>query len=1004
MLGFSPLGSAAFSAFAQGLSSAATLTLSTAGIGSTNFPTTVNSTLNLSLSARTQFITATPTLGLSCTAVAVVQLATAVATLGASSGAKFALDFTTPGLFYGPNIAFTRNSSATYVNSAGVIVTATSGLPRFDYDPNTLLCKGLLIEEARTNYISHSALNTTSGSYQLTATLNNYVAPDGTTAAAKLTDNSVSGAHYIALTNLAGLVNTPWTFSYYVHDTSMGYCSVSILDAVTTTNYANATFNLSNATVPFTIVNGAATGLTTGITAVGGGWYRVWISATLASTADSGVIARIVMAINGTASGYSYSGTGSSIYVWGGQLEPATFPTSLIPTNGGNATRSAETTLISNIVPWFTAGPVTLVIEVLIPLIDVSSLTRMLSLDDGTTTNRLQFSGNNNTLTLWDTSAGTQISISQAIPFGTVFRAAAAADGTNVYLSVNGASVQSSANNYPLNPVQLSIGYETYGGTQINGYIRKIYYYNSALPPAQLLQLSTPQQSLNISGTFSNTNSASATPGLALSAIANLTASESVTARPGLTLSPYGIITISETITAAAALALSAQVTTSDTDPISTSTGTLSLSAHAVSSASESISGSGTLSLNINAASSASESISGSGTLSLNINAVSSASESISGSGTLSLGIAATSSDTEIETGNGTLVVSAAVNAAAIQLGTASGLLVLSSTAAVADTQALSGAATSTIQVAGFGSNTFVLSASGDLTVTTIATVSQTDSLTTAPILFPSIIAATGHSQTATATGELNLSVIASELATEQDIGVIALLLSATASVAQTIVVAATGDLRLLLVAAETTIDTTATTADIGLSCVAAAAHASFITAVATIALTTVAIVVNRQTLAASGALAFDVIAHINFVETGSIAETAHAADTVAVHHITTVQVAETFGTQGKTVIATVGETLNPVDNTNSQSRPEIPPIVALPRISGMMGGGTLGGRRQPETVIRVRVRTPDDIEETRQYTYKLRRPSVTALIESTPKRAAAPTVALHGINQVVFR
>ena len=984
MLGFSPLGSAAFSAFAQGLSSAATLTLSTAGIGSTNFPTTVNSTLNLSLSARTQFITATPTLGLSCTAVAVVQLATAVATLGASSGAKFALDFTTPGLFYGPNIAFTRNSSATYVNSAGVIVTATSGLPRFDYDPNTLLCKGLLIEEARTNYISHSALNTTSGSYQLTATLNNYVAPDGTTAAAKLTDNSVSGAHYIALTNLAGLVNTPWTFSYYVHDTSMGYCSVSILDAVTTTNYANATFNLSNATVPFTIVNGAATGLTTGITAVGGGWYRVWISATLASTADSGVIARIVMAINGTASGYSYSGTGSSIYVWGGQLEPATFPTSLIPTNGGNATRSAETTLISNIVPWFTAGPVTLVIEVLIPLIDVSSLTRMLSLDDGTTTNRLQFSGNNNTLTLWDTSAGTQISISQAIPFGTVFRAAAAADGTNVYLSVNGASVQSSANNYPLNPVQLSIGYETYGGTQINGYIRKIYYYNSALPPAQLLQLSTPQQSLNISGTFSNTNSASATPGLALSAIANLTASESVTARPGLTLSPYGIITISETITAAAALALSAQVTTSDTDPISTSTGTLSLSAHAVSSASESISGSGTLSLNINA--------------------VSSASESISGSGTLSLGIAATSSDTEIETGNGTLVVSAAVNAAAIQLGTASGLLVLSSTAAVADTQALSGAATSTIQVAGFGSNTFVLSASGDLTVTTIATVSQTDSLTTAPILFPSIIAATGHSQTATATGELNLSVIASELATEQDIGVIALLLSATASVAQTIVVAATGDLRLLLVAAETTIDTTATTADIGLSCVAAAAHASFITAVATIALTTVAIVVNRQTLAASGALAFDVIAHINFVETGSIAETAHAADTVAVHHITTVQVAETFGTQGKTVIATVGETLNPVDNTNSQSRPEIPPIVALPRISGMMGGGTLGGRRQPETVIRVRVRTPDDIEETRQYTYKLRRPSVTALIESTPKRAAAPTVALHGINQVVFR
>lgn len=59
------------------------------------------------------------------------------------------------------NITFTRASSATYVNSAGLIATALTNNPRFDYDPVTLAALGLLIEEQRTNLLLNSPVDGT---------------------------------------------------------------------------------------------------------------------------------------------------------------------------------------------------------------------------------------------------------------------------------------------------------------------------------------------------------------------------------------------------------------------------------------------------------------------------------------------------------------------------------------------------------------------------------------------------------------------------------------------------------------------------------------------------------------------------------------------------------------------------------------------------------------------------------------------------------------------------
>jgi hypothetical protein len=53
-------------------------------------------------------------------------------------------------------ITFSRAGTATYFNSSGVLTTANTNEARYDYNPSTLVARGLLIEESKTNYISYS--------------------------------------------------------------------------------------------------------------------------------------------------------------------------------------------------------------------------------------------------------------------------------------------------------------------------------------------------------------------------------------------------------------------------------------------------------------------------------------------------------------------------------------------------------------------------------------------------------------------------------------------------------------------------------------------------------------------------------------------------------------------------------------------------------------------------------------------------------------------------------
>lgn len=84
-----------------------------------------------------------------------------IAALGytpAAAGDPSFYDFMTPSEVLPAGVSFTAASTRWRTNSAGVLVPATTDAPRFQYDPATLVRRGLLIEGAATNAIRNSTM------------------------------------------------------------------------------------------------------------------------------------------------------------------------------------------------------------------------------------------------------------------------------------------------------------------------------------------------------------------------------------------------------------------------------------------------------------------------------------------------------------------------------------------------------------------------------------------------------------------------------------------------------------------------------------------------------------------------------------------------------------------------------------------------------------------------------------------------------------------------------
>ena len=360
-----------------------------------------------------------------------------------------------------PRITFTRASTATRVNSKGLIETVASGVPRIDYDPVTLACKGFLIEEARTNLLTYSEQFDNAAWVKTgtaTVTPNTTASPDGTTTADTL--NFPASLDRVSQGAIAVSASTPYTFAVWL----AGSGTLNI-----TLNTSGGTFKTATQSIT----------LTTTLT-------RYALS--LTTNSDNTGLFSIIGRYDGSAG----AGTATSCIAWGAQLEAGAFATSYIPTTSAQVTRAADvaTMTSTNFSSWYRADEGTFCVDGGASNDTTSGYAYFASANDATANNAILIAANESGDVI-----NAEVKVSGSVTAG--FYPSYTSGSTKIALSykandVNGAKdgVAGTTDTSSTLPTvtQLCIG-ANHAGNQINGHIARIAYYPKRLTNVELQAL-----------------------------------------------------------------------------------------------------------------------------------------------------------------------------------------------------------------------------------------------------------------------------------------------------------------------------------------------------------------------------------------------------------------------------------------------------------------------------------------------------------------------------------
>lgn len=272
---------------------------------------------------------------------------------------KLALDFTTANL--DSRITFTRTTDAThpatYVDGSGYVTSATNNQPRFDYTLATGgACKGLLIEESRTNLVPYSedfTQSTWTKGVNITLTGGQSNDPANGSNATRLQMPTGSGTYIYRLDTLIAASYTVTVFARLRSGSTTGV------------------FRLGASTTIVALTDANSVACTTTST-----WQR--FTYTFTATAASWYVG--IDSID--------SVTALDIEIFGFQNEAGAFATSYIPTTTTALTRNADVATMTgtNFSDWFNASEGTL--EINATLAGVSSFTTYFAnLNSNSTTN-----------------------------------------------------------------------------------------------------------------------------------------------------------------------------------------------------------------------------------------------------------------------------------------------------------------------------------------------------------------------------------------------------------------------------------------------------------------------------------------------------------------------------------------------------------------------------------------------------------------------------------------
>jgi hypothetical protein len=221
-----------------------------------------------------------------------------------------------------------RNTTATRVNSSGLIESVASGVPRIDWLGQS--CPGLLVEASGQNLCLQSEEfdNASWSKTDITVTTGStsaFTAPDGTTNADLFT-STASAVSFLAQT--ITIASGAATFSVFAKAGNHGIFRIGNVSSAARA----AWFDLNAGAVIGTVNGGTAS-----IQNYGSGWYRCIFTASSVVSGGSTFIIAISDAANGTA-----SVSGATMYAWGAQLEAGSIATTYIPTTSGAVSRAAD--------------------------------------------------------------------------------------------------------------------------------------------------------------------------------------------------------------------------------------------------------------------------------------------------------------------------------------------------------------------------------------------------------------------------------------------------------------------------------------------------------------------------------------------------------------------------------------------------------------------------------------------------------------------------------------
>jgi hypothetical protein len=248
-----------------------------------------------------------------------------------------------------PRITFTRSSSATYTGGDGLIKSAATDTPRFDFNATTGDCLGLLIEESRTNSVRNNTMvGAAAGTPGTNPTSWTYVTAQSNGLTISIIGTGIeNGINYIDYRFNGTTVASPLPCAFGIDNAS----------AVTAQTWT--------ASLYWKLASGTTTGITnwqigvientSGGAFVSGAFYpqtaptsadlisqRPAATRTLSGGATVGLVSHTLNI--GVAGNTAIDFT---IRLGMPQLEQGAFATSVIPTSGSTVTRSADNASIT---------------------------------------------------------------------------------------------------------------------------------------------------------------------------------------------------------------------------------------------------------------------------------------------------------------------------------------------------------------------------------------------------------------------------------------------------------------------------------------------------------------------------------------------------------------------------------------------------------------------------------------------------------------------------------